>query len=135
MVGSVTIPEHELRWRFSRASGPGGQNVNKRDTRVELVFDLAQTTAVGEVRRERALGRLRNVLVDGVITVNAAEHRSQARNRDAARERLAEILRAAFAPPPRPRRPTRPSKGSVERRLESKRRRGETKAQRRRPAL
>lgn len=127
------IPEAELSWRFSRASGPGGQNVNKRDTRVELSFDLAHSSVIGAVRKERALERLRSRLVDGVLTIAASEQRSQARNREDARARLVELLHEALAPPPRVRRPTRPSRGAVERRLESKRRRSETKARRRAP--
>jgi len=127
------IPEQELSWRFSRASGPGGQNVNKRDTRVELSFDLARSSVIGAVRKERALERLRTRLSGGVLTVVASEQRSQARNRDDARARLVELLHEALAPPPRARRPTRPSRGAVERRLESKRHRSETKARRRAP--
>ena len=133
VVRGIEIPESELSWRFSRASGPGGQNVNKRDTRVELVFDLARSAVIGPVRKERALERLRGRLAGGVLTVVASGQRSQARNRDDARARLTEVLHEALAPPPRTRRPTRPSRGAVERRLESKRRRSETKARRRAP--
>jgi ribosome-associated protein len=128
--GSIAIPANELRWRTSRSGGPGGQNVNKRDTRVELSFDLASTHAVGAVRRERALGRLASRLRGGVLTVASSEERTQGRNRALAREKLAAILHEAFAPPPRARRPTRPTKASVERRLEDKRRRSETKRRR-----
>nr|WP_145806436.1 alternative ribosome rescue aminoacyl-tRNA hydrolase ArfB [Kribbella amoyensis] len=129
----ITIPEAELVWRFSRSSGPGGQSVNTTDSRVELSFDVAATTALSETLRTRALERLASRLVDGVITITASEHRSQWRNREAARERLAVLLREAIAPPPRPRRPTRPTKGSVRRRLDDKKRRGETKRLRNRP--
>ncbi|HET7237079.1 MAG TPA: alternative ribosome rescue aminoacyl-tRNA hydrolase ArfB [Actinomycetota bacterium] len=128
---SVVIPERELRWRFSRSSGPGGQSVNTADSRVELSLDLSTTTALGPVQRARALDRLGDRLVDGVLTVAASEHRSQLQNREAALERLAGILAAAIAPPPRPRRPTRPSRGSVERRLADKKRRAKTKRLRR----
>src|SRR6266508_808762 len=128
---SVIIPEAELRWRFSRSSGPGGQSVNTADSRVELSFDVARTTALSPMLRARALERLADRLVDGVLTVAASEHRSQLRNREAAEARLAEILSAAIAPPPRSRRPTKPSRAAVERRLEAKRRRSETKRQRR----
>lgn len=133
VVRGIEIPASELSWRFSRASGPGGQNVNKRDTRVELAFDLAGSSAIGAVRKERALERLRTRLVGGVLTVVASEQRSQARNREDARARLIALLHEALAPPPRARRPTRPSRGAVERRLESKRHRSETKARRRAP--
>jgi ribosome-associated protein len=107
--------------------------VNTTDSRVELSFDVAGTTAFNEVLRERALERLSSRLVDGVLTVTASEQRSQWRNREAARTRLASILRDAIAAPPRKRRPTRPSKNAVRRRLDEKKRRGETKRLRGRP--
>jgi ribosome-associated protein len=128
------LPARELHWRFSRGSGPGGQGVNTADSRVELSFDLARSPSVPDHLRERALGRLRGRLVDGVLTVVAAEHRSQRRNRDAARRRLAELLREAFAPGPTARRPTRPTAGSTRRRLEDKARRAAVKRLRERPA-
>lgn len=129
----VTIPRQELSWRFSRASGPGGQSVNTTDSRVELSFDLAATAALPEHLKARALARLGPRLVGGVLTVTASEHRSQLRNRQAAAVRLARLLADAIAPPARPRRPTRPSRGAVERRLAGKRRRSETKRDRRPP--
>src|SRR3954471_7676108 len=98
--GSVVVPARDLRWRFSRSSGPGGQSVNTTDSRVELSLDVAATTALTPGLRQRALERLRPRLVDGVLTVTASEHRSQLRNREAAEERLAEILREAVAAPP-----------------------------------
>ncbi|HEU4528283.1 MAG TPA: alternative ribosome rescue aminoacyl-tRNA hydrolase ArfB [Actinomycetota bacterium] len=128
---SVVVPERELRWRFSRSSGPGGQSVNTADSRVALSLDLRATTALGPVQRSRALERLGDRLVDGVLTVTASEHRSQLKNREAALERMATILASAIAPPPRKRRPTRPSRSSVERRLAEKRRRAQTKRLRR----
>ena len=124
---SVVIPERELSWRFSRSSGPGGQSVNTADSRVELSLDVARTSALGPIQRARVLERLSRRLVDGVLTVKASEHRSQLRNRDAALERMAKILAGALAPPPPRRRPTRPSRGSVERRLADKKRRSRTK--------
>ncbi|MFI5712776.1 alternative ribosome rescue aminoacyl-tRNA hydrolase ArfB [Kribbella sp. NPDC051620] len=129
----VVIPESELAWRFSRSSGPGGQSVNTTDSRVELSFDVAASTALSEVLRARALERLGSRLVDGVLTVAASEQRSQWRNREAARTRLAALLREAIAAPPRKRRPTRPSKNAVRRRLDDKKRRGDTKRLRGRP--
>ena len=127
------LPERELHWRFSRASGPGGQGVNTTDSRAELSFDVAGSPSIPENLRERALARLGGRLVDGVLTIVAAEHRSQLRNRDAARERLAEALSAAVAPAPPPRRPSRPTKGSKRRRLDAKTRRGAIKKLRGRP--
>lgn len=129
--GSVSIPAAELRWRFSRASGPGGQGVNTTDSRVELSFDVAASTALTPAQRDRIRQRLSGRLVDGVLTVVAAEHRSQLRNREAARNRLAAILRQAVTPDPPTRRPTRPSRAARERRLADKRRRTLTKRLRR----
>ena len=131
IVPGLVLLRSELRWRFSRASGPGGQNVNKTDARVELRFPLATTAALPPVLRARALGRLASRLVEGQLVVVAEEHRSQWRNRQAALERLREQLRQAITPPPPPRRATRPSRGSVERRLVAKRQRAVRKAQRR----
>ena len=128
---SVVIPERELAWRFSRSSGPGGQSVNTADSRVELSVDVARTTALGPVQRARVLERLSRRLVDGVLTVQASEHRSQLRNREAALERMAKILADALVPPPPRRRPTKPRRGAVERRLADKRRRGRIKRLRR----
>jgi ribosome-associated protein len=127
----LLIPAEELRWRFSRSGGPGGQAVNTTDSRVELVFDLAATQALPPLLKERALGRLGPRLVAGELVVVASEHRSQWRNRQAARRRLQALLEEALRPPPPPRRPTRPGRGAVERRLEAKRRRASIKSQRR----
>jgi ribosome-associated protein len=127
------VPAREFHWRFSRASGPGGQGVNTTDSRVELSFDVARSPSVPDDLRERALTRLGNRLVDGVLTVVAAETRSQLRNREAARERLVERLREATAAEPRARRPTRPTAGSKRRRLDAKTRRGAVKKLRGRP--
>lgn len=124
---TVVVPPHELVWRFSRASGPGGQGVNTTDSRVELSLDIATSTAFSPMLRERALQRLANRLTDGVLTITASEHRSQLRNRQAALARLADTVRAAVAPPGPPRRPTAPTKAARERRLTDKRRRGEIK--------
>lgn len=128
---SVLVPERELKWRFSRSSGPGGQSVNTADSRVELSLDLTTTTALGPVQRARALERLADRLVDGVLTVSSQEERSQLRNREIARKRLADVLAEAAAPPPPRRRATRASWASVERRLADKRRRAKVKRLRR----
>jgi ribosome-associated protein len=127
----LTIPAAELSWRFSRSSGPGGQGVNTTDSRVELSWDLAGSELLPPALRDRAVERLGNRLVNGILTVTASEHRSQLRNREAAAARLAGIVAGAVAQPPRVRRATRPSRGSVERRIADKKRRGETKRNRR----
>jgi ribosome-associated protein len=130
-VRGAVIPADELSWRFSRSSGPGGQSVNTSDSRVELSYDLASSTALSPVLKERALRTLHGRLVDGVLTVSASEFRSQLRNREAATRRMAEVLTAATAPPPKPRRPTKPTRGSRERRLAAKQRRSQIKRLRR----
>ncbi|GIM83156.1 alternative ribosome rescue aminoacyl-tRNA hydrolase ArfB [Salinispora arenicola] len=125
------VPDAELRERFSRSSGPGGQGVNTTDSRVELSLDLAASPSLPEPLRARALDRLAGRLVNGVLTVTASEHRAQLTNREAARERMAALLREAIAPPPKRRRPTRPSRAAKERRLAEKKRRSQRKRDRR----
>ncbi|CAN5577143.1 alternative ribosome rescue aminoacyl-tRNA hydrolase ArfB [soil metagenome] len=129
----VEIPAGEIEWRFSRSSGPGGQSVNTADSRVELSFDVGRSPSLPDTVRARRLARLAHRLVDGVLTIAASEYRSQHRNREAARARLADLLSDASAPPAPKRRATRPTRGSKERRLAGKKRRGETKSLRRRP--
>lgn len=130
----LVIDAGELVERFSRSSGPGGQGVNTTDSRVELDFDPATSRAVAalpEATRERLLARLAPKLVGGRLVVVASEHRSQRQNRVVARQRLVTMLREAAAPDPPTRRPTRPTKGSQRRRIESKKRRGQLKTGRR----
>lgn len=130
---NVTIPETELTWRFSRSSGPGGQGVNTADSRAELVWDAAHSTALSPTQRARLVNRLTGRLVDGTLTIRASEYRSQLRNRDAARARLVDLVSEALRPPPPQRRPTTPTRGSQERRLQDKQRRSGVKQRRRRP--
>jgi ribosome-associated protein len=125
--GAVVIPQAELVVKFSRSSGPGGQGVNTADSRVQLTFDVANSPSLPDYLRERALKFLDSKLVDGCVTITASEQRSQLQNRKAAEQRLAQMLREAIAPPARMRKATRPTKGSVERRLNEKKSRGETK--------
>jgi ribosome-associated protein len=125
--GSISIPAAELQWRFSRSSGPGGQHVNTSSTAAEVRFDVAGSQALPPPLKARALQRLEGRLAQGVLIVRAEEHRSQWRNREGAREKLREILLQATAPPPRPRKATKPTKGSRERRLTAKRQRSEIK--------
>jgi hypothetical protein len=129
--GCVVIPDGELRERFSRSSGPGGQSVNTTDSRVELSFDVAGSPSLPGWARARAVERLAGRLSGGVLTVVASEQRSQLANRQAARARLAALLRDAMAPPRRPRIPTRPGRAANERRLAAKRSRSATKQSRR----
>jgi ribosome-associated protein len=128
----AVIPAAELTWRFSRSAGPGGQGVNTTDSRAELSFDLAATTALPRWLKARAFERLAGRLVNGVLTVTSSEQRSQLQNREAARERLARVLAEALAPPPPPRREKKVPLGVTRRRLDNKNRRGQTKQLRRR---
>ncbi|WP_189328783.1 alternative ribosome rescue aminoacyl-tRNA hydrolase ArfB [Actinoplanes ianthinogenes] len=127
----LTIPAAELSWRFSRSGGPGGQGVNTTDSRVELSWDLLGSDLLPATLKERAVERLGARLVSGVLTITASEHRSQLRNREAAAARLGNLVASAIAAPPRARRATRPTKGSVERRITAKKQRAETKRNRR----
>jgi ribosome-associated protein len=129
--GDLVVPAAALSWRFSRSSGPGGQGVNTADSRVELSVSPLELPGLTDAQRARLAQRLGNRLVDGVLTLSASEHRAQLRNREAARARLAAVLRAALAPPAPPRRKTKPTRGSQERRIEAKKQRGRLKQQRR----
>jgi ribosome-associated protein len=128
----VVIPAAELVERFSRSSGPGGQGVNTTDSRVELLFAPGSSTAFTPAQQDRVVRALAGRLVSGRLALVGSEHRSQLRNREAVRGRLAALLVEALAPPPPPRRPTRPTRGSQTRRLDAKKRRGEIKSGRRR---
>ncbi|MGD9960376.1 alternative ribosome rescue aminoacyl-tRNA hydrolase ArfB [Nocardioides sp.] len=123
----LSIAAADLVERFSRSPGPGGQSVNTSDTRVELEYDVGRSSSLSDAQRRRLTRNLSGQLVRGRLVVVASEHRSQHRNRVAARERLAAIVRAGLAPPPPPRRATKPTLGSRRRRLQSKKLRGRVK--------
>ncbi len=124
---SVSIPQDEVELRFSRSSGPGGQHAQKSDTRVEAVFDVEASAALSEAQKRRVVAK-----AGPVLRAVAQDERSQWRNRELALERLAETLREALRVE-RPRRATKPTRSAVEKRLDQKRRRSETKRLRRPP--
>lgn len=126
----LAIPESELSWKFSRSSGPGGQHVNTSDTRVELTWSLGGSRALTAEQKQLATTRLQGRLRDGSITVISSQYRSQHRNREAAKARLEQLVASAVVPA-KSRRATRPTRGSVRRTTESKKRRSQTKQGRR----
>jgi len=128
---TVALAKQELQFRFSRSGGPGGQNVNTRDTKVEVIFDVANSPSLGPRQRSRIIRNLKGRLdADGKLRVVASEERTQGNNRDLAVDKLKTMLAEALRPDPAPRRPTKPTRGSTRRRLESKRVHGRLKRQR-----
>jgi ribosome-associated protein len=127
ITDTIGIEERELEERFVRASGPGGQNVNKVSTAVELRFDVAASSLPADLKQRLAALAGSRLSVDGVLLIDSREHRTQAQNREAARARLVALLQLA-AKRPKTRRPTRPKRAAKEKRLESKRQRSEVKS-------
>lgn len=128
---SVVIPDSEISFKFSRSGGPGGQNVNRRETQVELVFDVARSPSLGPRQRARAMERLASKLdSSGRLHIVASEQRTQGRNRDIVLERFRRMMADALRPDPPKRRASRPSRAARERRLQEKRRQAVRKRER-----
>ena len=129
----LRLPQAEVRYRTTRSSGPGGQHVNKAETQVELLFDVAHSPSLTEAQRQRILSQLKNLIdQDGVLHLTAQSERSQLRNREIVTARFQEVLAAALRVP-RKRRPTKPTAASKTKPIESKKRRGQIKQLRRQP--
>jgi ribosome-associated protein len=131
ITSRVTLPAAELEYTASRASGPGGQHVNTADTRIQLRWNLEASTALSDVQKDRVRRALASRLTaDGDLVLASDSHRSQRRNRDEVTQRLASLLREALRPP-KPRKKTKPTRASRERRLQDKKRRAQIKKDRR----
>ena len=123
----LVIPSNELKWRFSKSSGPGGQGVNKTDSRVELVFDINRSSVFGPFHKKRLLELHKSRCVNGCLNIVASEERSQHQNRQLAMARLADLLQEGLKPPPKARKATKPTLASQKRRVIAKKLRGALK--------
>ena len=136
ITSTLAIPLAELRFKFSRSSGPGGQNVNKLNTRAELHFDFAHSAALSPVQKQRIEEKLASRLSgQGLLVVYSERFRTQGRNRDDCLEKFSALLAAAIKPPPPKRRKTKPGRAAKAKRLAGKKRHAHKKKSRRRPSL
>ena len=126
----LVIPAAELKWRFSRSSGPGGQGVNTTDSRVELVFDIKRSSVINTFYKQRLLEKLENRCRNGCLKIVVAQERSQYQNRKLALDHLADLLRLGLSPPPKTRQATKPTRASEKRRISAKKHRSELKQKR-----
>lgn len=126
----LSIPINEIQWRFSRSSGPGGQNINKTESKVEIIFNIKKSKALNPSQKNLLLEKLKNKIVNGYISIKVQEKRSQLKNRELAIQRLISLLKEIIMKEEKIRKISRPTKSSQKRRLESKKKRGELKKNR-----
>tara|TARA_B100000700_G_scaffold269566_1_gene311020 strand:- start:820 stop:1251 length:432 start_codon:yes stop_codon:yes gene_type:complete len=126
----LIIPSHEIKWRFSRSSGPGGQNVNKIESQVEIIFNIQKSTVLSSFQKNLLLKKLNNKIINGCISIKVQEKRTQLKNRQLAIQKLISLIKDIIISKEKVRRITRPSKSSQIRRVESKKQRGELKQKR-----
>ena len=127
---SLIIPSKELKWRFSRSSGPGGQGVNTTDSRVELIFDIEHSSVISSFLKQRILKRLQSKCINGCINIVATQTRSQYQNRQLALSRLENLLQEGLRPPPKARKATKPTIAAQKQRITAKKRRSALKQKR-----
>ncbi|WP_320676206.1 alternative ribosome rescue aminoacyl-tRNA hydrolase ArfB [Prochlorococcus sp. MIT 1300] len=127
---NFVIPSSELKWHFSRSSGPGGQSVNKTESRVELMFDINRSSVIGPFHKQRLLERLKKRCINGCLNIVVSEERSQYQNRQLALSRLADLLQEGLKPSPKARKGTKPTRASQKRRINTKKHRGALKQKR-----
>ena len=128
----LLIPSRELKWRFSRSSGPGGQKVNKTDSRVEIIFNIEESKVLNDYQKKVIMQKLENKLVDNSICIAVQDQRNQSLNRQLAIVRISSLIRDSLKSPPKVRKATKPSKASQNKRVDSKKKRGELKKNRNR---
>ena len=126
----LIIPNNEIQWRFSRSSGPGGQNINKTESKVEIIFNIKKSKALNPSQKNLLLEKLKNKIVNGYISIKVQEKRSQLKNRELAIQRLISLLKEIIMKEEKIRKISRPTKSSQKRRVESKKKRGELKKNR-----
>jgi len=126
----LVIPSSEIRWRFSRSSGPGGQNVNKLETRVEIIFNIQRSNALSTYQKENLFDKLNNQIIDDSITISVQERRTQFENRQLAIDKLTTLIKDKLFSETKVRKVTTPTKASQRKRIQSKKKRGELKQNR-----
>ena len=130
ITSRLVIPSRELKWRFSRSSGPGGQNVNKTNTRVEIIFNIEESKVLNDYQKKVLMKKLKTKLVNNCICIAVQEERNQLLNRQIAIKRISSVIRNSLKNSSKIRKATKPSKASQNRRLDSKKKRGELKKNR-----